>query len=309
MFLTVTLNPALDKTLCVDRNAPQETLRATRSIDIAGGKGVNVARALAALGGRVRALMPLGGHPGAQVADLARAEGIEVAGVPIPGQTRMALTIQDRESGQYWHYLEPGPEVGENDLTRMREGFLWAIDGCHTLILSGSLPSPAAAPLLPWMIRTARDRGLRVAFDSFGPLQRAALEAGPWLAKPNLSEWAATLGQPLETEDQRWQALERMAHWGTTIALLSLGAEGALALANGERYRILAPEVVEMNDLGAGDSMVAGICWAAAEGYNVRECLAWGAACGAANAEVWDPGGIRKSDVERLLPQVEIRLV
>src|SRR4051794_15287265 len=109
MFLTVTLNPALDKTLAVARNAPQETLRATERVDLAGGKGVNVARALLGLGARVRAFMPLGGHPGAQQADLARAEGMEVAAVPIAGQTRMAITVRDGESGKYWHYLEPGP--------------------------------------------------------------------------------------------------------------------------------------------------------------------------------------------------------
>src|SRR5687768_14661951 len=133
MFLTVTLNPALDKTLCVDSNPPDDTIRARRYIDLAGGKGVNVARALRALGAQARALMPLGGHPGAHVADLARAEGIEVAAVPVPGQTRMALTIQDAETRRYWHYLEPGPDLGERELTRLREGFLWAVEGCHTV--------------------------------------------------------------------------------------------------------------------------------------------------------------------------------
>jgi 1-phosphofructokinase family hexose kinase len=307
MFLTVTLNPALDKTLCVDHNAPQDTLRATRVVDLAGGKGVNVARAIQALGGRTRALMPLGGHSGAHLADLARAEGIEVAGVPVAGQSRMALTIQDAETGKYWHYLEPGPRLQEQDLTRLREGFLWALEGCHTVAISGSLPSPSAAALLPWMVRAARERGLRVALDAFGPLNRPALEAGPWLAKPNLHEWQLTFEEELETEVQRWQALERLAGWGVELGVLSLGEEGALALAGGERYRIIAPRVVEVNDLGGGDSMVAGICWATAEGYNVRESLAWGAACGAANAEVWDPGGIERARVEVLLANVEIR--
>jgi 1-phosphofructokinase family hexose kinase len=309
MFLTVTLNPALDKTLSVDHNAPYETLRATDSVTLAGGKGVNVARALLALGGRVRVLLPLGNHTGNHVADLARAEGMEVAPVPVSGRTRTALTIWDRGTGAYWHYLEPGPALEERDLTRLREGFLWALDGCHTVVISGSLPSPAAAPLLPWMVRTAAERGLRVAVDSFGAAQRPALEAGPWLAKPNLDEWRLTFGETLETERERWEALERMEGWGIRVAVLSLGAEGALALANGERYRILAPPVEEVSDLGGGDSMVAGICWAGAQGRGIRECLAWGAACGAANAMVWDPGGISREEVERLLPRVEVRLV
>lgn len=307
MFLTVTLNPALDKTLNVDHNSPRDTLRATRVIDLAGGKGVNVARAVHALGGRARALMPLAGHPGAQLADLARAEGLEVAGVPVSGQSRSAITIRDAETGKYWHYLEPGPQLGEPDLERLRGGFMAALAGCHTVALCGSLPSPSAASLLPWMVRQATERGLRVALDAFGPHNRPALEAGPWLAKPNDYEWKTTFGEVLETEAQRWAALKRLSGWGIRLGVLSLGAEGALALAEGERYRVLPPRVTELNDLGGGDSMVAGICWAAAQGYTPRECLAWGAACGAANAEVWDPGGIQRGRVEQLLSAVEIR--
>lgn len=306
MFLTVTLNPALDKTLCVDRNAPQCTVRANRSIDLAGGKGVNVGRALLALGAPVRAWMPLGGHPGQQVADLARAEGMEVAGVPVSGQTRTALTIQDAASGQYWHYLEPGPSLTDPDLGRLREGFLWAMEGCHTVAICGSLPSPNAAPLVPWMVRTARERGLRVAVDSFGPALRPALEAGAFLVKPTLPELESTLGEILLTERQRWDALQRVSGWGVRLAVLSLGAEGALAVADGERYRVTPPPIEEVNDLGSGDSMVAGLCWAAHQGLRLRDCLAWGAACGAANAAVWDPAGIRRDQVERLLPNVRI---
>jgi len=309
MFLTVTLNPALDKTLCVEHNAPQETLRATRALDLAGGKGVNVARALLALGAPVRALMPVGGHSGAATADLARAEGMEVTAVPVPGSTRTAITVQDAATRQYWHYLEPGPDLRERELARIREGFLWAMDGCHTVAISGSLPSPAAAGLVPWMVRTARERGLRVALDSFHPLSRAALDEGAWLVKPTASEWETVFREPLGSDENRWAALERATRKGVGVAVLSLGAEGALAVAGGERYHVVPPQVVEVNDLGSGDSMVAGMCWAAWRGYNVRECLAWGAACGAANAAVWDPGGIDRREVERLLPQVEVRIL
>lgn len=307
MFLTVTLNPALDKTLTVPRCEPNVTVRATECLDIAGGKGVNVARALRALGAQVRAFMPLGGHPGQQVADLARAEGIEVAGVEVGGRTRTAVTIREPGGRDYWHFLEPGPRFTARELTRLREGFLWALEFCQTVILSGSLPCAEAAPLLPWMIQTARERGLRVALDSFGPLHRPALEAGPWLAKPNVEELEATLGESLDTGARRWAALERLAGWGVRVAVLSLGAEGALAVAEGERYRIHPPRVEQVSDLGAGDSMVAGLCWAARMGYSVRDCLAWGAACGAANAAVWDPGGIRREDVERLLREVRVQ--
>src|SRR3989442_793702 len=108
MILTVTLNPCVDKSLFVERHVPVETLGLGRLIDLAGGKGVSVARALAGLGEPAVALMPLGGHPGAETAGLARQEGLEIIAVPIEGRTRTALTIREERSGQYWHYLEPG---------------------------------------------------------------------------------------------------------------------------------------------------------------------------------------------------------
>src|ERR1041385_6597252 len=116
MILTVTLNPCLDKSLFVQRNMPTETLRPHRTVDLAGGKGVNVARALTVLGEPARAFMPLGGHAGAAVADLAREEGLTPVLVPIRGRTRTALTIREEATGSYWHYLEPGPEFGNEDL-------------------------------------------------------------------------------------------------------------------------------------------------------------------------------------------------
>jgi 1-phosphofructokinase len=174
MLITVTLNPALDKTLFVDRNPAYETVRATRRLDLAGGKGINAARALIALGARVRALAPLGGRPGEQVADLAREEGIEIVPVSVAGQTRTALTIQDAESGKYWHYLEPGPVFSAEEVARLRAAYLAELEQCDTVIISGSLPSPEAAELVIWMVSTAQERGRRVALDSFGAALRPA---------------------------------------------------------------------------------------------------------------------------------------
>lgn len=306
MFLTVTFNPALDKTLVVESNPPGETVRAIQTVDLAGGKGINVARALRALGAPVRALAPLGGFPGAHAAELARQEGIELLALPIAGRTRTALTIRDRQSGMYWHYLEPGPELTEAELTALKESFEHALESCHSVALSGSLPCASMAPVVCWMVRTASEAGRRVALDSFGPMHAGAMEAGPWLAKPNVEEWAAATGDTLRTEADRWAALERMAEWGVRLPVLSMGPDGALALVDTVRYWVIPPRADPVNDLGGGDSMVAGILWAAHAGYSLIECLAWGAACGAANAAVWDPGAIDLATVTRLVGEVRV---
>src|SRR5258708_5937847 len=141
MILTVTLNPCLDKSLFVERNIPIEPLRASRVVNLAGGKGVNVARALAGLAEPAQALLPLGGHPGAEAADLARREGLDLITVPIAGQTRTALTVREDRTGAYWHYLEPGPEWDAADQERLRAAFLQAIARCALVAICGSLPS------------------------------------------------------------------------------------------------------------------------------------------------------------------------
>src|SRR5437764_10012999 len=120
MILTVTLNPCLDKSLFVERNVPTESLRPARVLDLAGGKGVNVARALNALAEPNRALLPVGGCPGADTADLGRREGLDLITVPISGRTRTAVTIREESTGVLWHYLEPGPDLSEEDRERLR---------------------------------------------------------------------------------------------------------------------------------------------------------------------------------------------
>src|SRR6058998_3836732 len=123
MILTVTLNPCLDKSLFVAANRPEETLRAHTVRDLAGGKGVNVARALRGLGAPGGSLMPLGGHSGAHVAALARAESLNPIAVPIAGTTRYALTVLEEPTGQTWHYLEPGPTLTDAEIDGLRTMF------------------------------------------------------------------------------------------------------------------------------------------------------------------------------------------
>jgi 1-phosphofructokinase family hexose kinase len=307
MILTVTFNPCLDKSLFVERNVPTATLRAERVVDLAGGKGVNVARALSALGEPALALMPLGGHPGAETAELARREGLEPVVAPIRGRTRTALTIREESTGEYWHYLEPGPELDAADQARVRETFRQAAAGSELVALCGSLPSAAAEPLVGWMIETCRTLGLRVALDSHGAGLRLGLAARPWLAKPNREELAAALGRPLDREAAAWEAARELAGAGIRIVLLSHGEGPLLASWEGQEWEVRPPKVRVVNALGSGDSLLAGVLMAVRRGLPPSEALRWGAACGAANATVWDPGGIEAAAVERLLPDVEVR--
>jgi tagatose 6-phosphate kinase len=306
MILTVTLNPCLDKSLFVERNVPTETLRPRRVVDLAGGKGVNVARALNALGEPALTFLPLGGHPGAETADLARAERLEAVVVPIAGRTRIALTVQEVASGTYWHYLEPGPDWTDEDIERIGAAFRESAARCEYIAFCGSLPSRAAEPLVGWMIEAARSFGCRVALDSHGSGLSLGLAAQPWLAKPNREELSAALRRPLGNDADAWDAVRSLAASGIEIVLLSAGAAPLLASWEGDEWEVLAPKVTTVNALGCGDSLLAGVLTAVRRGLSPPEALRWGVACGAANAAVWDPGGICLTDVERLLPAVQL---
>jgi tagatose 6-phosphate kinase len=306
MILTVTLNPCLDKSLFVEQNVPIETLRPAKVIDLAGGKGVNVARALTGLGEPAIALMPLGGSPGSETAELALREGLEPLVVPISGRTRTALTIREENTGAYWHYLEPGPDWEEADVQRVRSAFAEASARCELVAICGSLPSPAAEPLVAWMIETARAHGCRVALDSHGAGLKHGLLSQPWLIKPNREELSAALDRPLDTESQAWRAVRDLAATGIPVVLLSAGAGPLLASWEGEEWEALAPDVPVVNTLGCGDSLVAGVLSAFRRGLPPPDILRFGIACGAANAAVWDPGRICLAQVEALLPGVQL---
>jgi 1-phosphofructokinase family hexose kinase len=309
MILTVTFNPCLDKSLFVARNVPTESLRPDRVIDLAGGKGVNVARALRALGEPSLSLLPLGGHAGAATAELARKEGLEPVVVPIRGRTRTALTIREGTTGAYWHYLEPGPELEEADREGLRAAFREAAARCDLAALCGSLPSASAEPLVAWMIETGRELGCRVALDSHGAGLRLGLAARPWLVKPNREELAALLGRPLDTDADAWAAVRELSNGAVPVVLLSAGAGPLLVSWEGEEWEARAPRVELVNALGCGDSLLAGVLHAVRRGLPAPEAIRWGVACAAANAAVWDPGGFDRPAVERLLPAVELRRV
>jgi tagatose 6-phosphate kinase len=307
MILTVTLNPCLDKSLFVAANVAEETLRATAVRDLAGGKGVNVARALRGLGAPVGALMPLGGHSGAHVAALAQAESLNPIAVPIAGTTRYALTVLEEPTGKTWHYLEPGPTLSEAEIEGLRTTFCRAVTTARLVIVSGSVACAELVPLIAWMVETARAAGRETIVDTHGPALAAALEARPWMVKPNREELAAVLGISLETEESQWEALVALEARGIAVTVLSLGAEGLRCRWNGVQYEAVPPRVTEVNALGGGDSLVAGIAVAWLRGDRPLECLRFGTACGAANAATWDPGGIDAAAVAELLPRVAVR--
>jgi tagatose 6-phosphate kinase len=305
--VTVTLNPAVDKSLFCRGALTGDNVRAHAAVDVAGGKGVNVARGLKALDVPAVAIALLGGFPGRFVEALMAEEGLAARVVPIAGKTRHALTLLDEAGGQYLHALEPGPELSEAEAQQTIRVFAEEVQGASLAIVSGSVPQPEFAWLPGQLVATAHQAGVEPWLDASGEALTRGLPARPRLVKPNRAEAEALLGRPCCTLDDAIAAVDAIAAFGPKRVVLSLGAEGLVAHWEGERWAATSDSADERCAIGSGDALVAGMAAAYLRGASTAECLRMGAACGGANAEAWLPASFTREAAEAWLERVEVR--
>lgn len=279
MILTVTPNTALDVTYRVPKLHPHASHRVTDVAERPGGKGLNVARVLAALGHEVTATGFAGGRTGAVVRELlAASPGVRDALVPCAGTTRRTLAVVDEASGDTTQFNEPGPLITPAEWA----GFLsryeaLLADGAHAVALCGSLPPGVPVGAYAVLVRAARAAGVPVLLDTSGEALRRGVAARPDMIKPNATELAELTGSrdPLPaTRDAR----RRGAH----AVITSLGPAGLLASTARGTWRAAPPRTLAGNPTGAGDSAVAGLLSALAEGLDWPERLVRAVALSAA---------------------------
>ncbi|MGW7363366.1 1-phosphofructokinase [Streptomyces sp. NPDC054841] len=265
MILTVTPNPSLDRTYEVPALERGEVLRATGERMDPGGKGVNVSRAVAAAGHRTVAVLPLGGAPGALVAQLLAGEGIEVAPVEVEGATRSNIALAEPD-GTLTKINAPGPR-----LTPAESRSLLAEVSAHSssaawVACCGSLPRGLAPSWYAELVALAHESGARIALDTSGPSLLAALSARPDVVKPNADELAEAVGRPLATVGDAVKAAEELRSLGAGAVLASLGADGQLLVSGtGVLYGAASVAALRSN-VGAGDASLAGFLAAGGEG-------------------------------------------
>ncbi|WP_329064853.1 1-phosphofructokinase family hexose kinase [Streptomyces sp. NBC_01429] len=323
MILTVTPNPSLDRTYEVPALDRGEVLRATAERMDPGGKGVNVSRAVAAAGRRTVAVLPLGGAPGALVAELLAEQGIEVVPVPVAGATRSNIALAEPD-GTLTKINAPGPELtaaeSEALLSTIRErihatgtradgpGGASGEDASGDAF-SPDAPSPDAEPSTPtwiaccgslprglapeWyaeLVARAHRAGARIALDTSGPSLLAALRERPDVVKPNAEELAEAVGRPLTTVGDAVKAAEELRTYGAGSVLASLGADGQLLVSAEGTYFGSATVASVRSNVGAGDASLAGFLAAGGEG---PAALASAVAHGAAAVQL--PGSVMPS--------------
>ncbi|MEW1643436.1 MULTISPECIES: 1-phosphofructokinase [unclassified Streptomyces] len=286
MILTVTPNPSLDRTYEVPSLDRGEVIRATGERMDPGGKGVNVSRAVAAAGRRTVAVLPLGGAPGALVAELLDAQGIEVAPVPVAGATRSNIALAEAD-GVLTKINAPGPELTAAEQESLLETVRRQSRDADWIACCGSLPRGLAPSWYAELVARAHAAGVRIALDTSGPALIEALREGPDVVKPNAEELAEAVSRPLATVGDAVKAAEELRELGAGAVLASLGADGQLLVdGSGVWYGSARVDAVRSN-VGAGDSSLAGFLIAGGSG---PEALASAVAHGAAAVQL--PGSV-----------------
>ncbi|MEU6058823.1 1-phosphofructokinase [Streptomyces sp. NPDC047097] len=286
MILTVTPNPSLDRAYelpSLDRGA---VLRAARDRVDPGGKGVNVSRAVTAAGGRTVAVLPLGGPEGALLGSLLGAQGIEAAGVPVAGSTRVNITLVE-DDGTLTKVNAPGPELTPAEAESLLEAVRARSAGADWIACCGSLPRGLPPEWYAELVARAHRAGGRVALDTSGAALTAALGARPDVVKPNAEELAAAVGRPLATVGDAVKAAEELRERGAGAVLASLGADGQLLVEADGSWFGHAPAAAVRSNVGAGDASLAGFLAAGGTG---PVALAAAVAHGAAAVQL--PGSV-----------------
>ncbi len=299
--VTITMNPAVDKSSTISHVVPERKLRCGEPRHEPGGGGINVSRALKILGGSSHAVFPAGGYTGSHLEELLRGEGVDCTPVASTGWTRENLIVFEEASGQQYRFGMPGPKLPVAEWQKCMDLVLGV---CHVpgyIVASGSLPPGVPDEFYAMLAKKARDRGVRVVLDTTGEPLRLAIEEGVFLIKPNLGELREMTGDELcDDLCQDEAAMEIVGGGGAEVVVISLGAAGTVLAAKGGVSRLRAPAVPVKSKVGAGDSMVAGIVLGLVNGESIEVAARRGVAAG--SAAVMSPGTelCRKEDAERL---------
>ena len=282
MIVTVTLNPSLDRTLEVDSLQRGSVLRTSEPTLEAGGKGVNVTRALAANGIPSIAVLPVGGGEGAELSALLDSAGVSTRLVPVAGRTRSNITVAEHD-GTITKLNEPGSNISADELAALTAAIASSVSPGDWVLISGSVPPEFTSAHVAALAESLAGRDVNLAVDTSGDALVAFIGAHPRLIKPNRAELAEIAGRSLDSISDVIDAAKGVRDRGVEIVLVSLGADGAVLV--GPAGVVVGESRVDRprSTVGAGDSFLAGFLSKfsvdeTAVDDALLEALAWGAA-------------------------------
>jgi 1-phosphofructokinase/tagatose 6-phosphate kinase len=309
MIITVTLNAAIDKSLSVPNFKPGRRHRTVEQRTMAGGKGVNIARALKALGMPVIATGMAGGATGTHIVEHLTEEAILNDFVRIKEESRTNTAVLDPTNGEQTEINERGPSVSEQEVELFRDKLLYLARGAAVVVLAGSLPRGVEPDLYATLIRDLQRVGVTTMIDTDGEPLRHAARAEPDVVSPNVLEAEELVGHEFAGEQERLEAVREIVELGPKEAIVTM-PDGCVAevLIDGKhclkRAKIAPREAIARR--GSGDAFLAGYVAARYEGRSPDQCLRFGVACGAESTRRLGAGLIEPKEARRLMGDVEV---
>ncbi|SHJ15583.1 6-phosphofructokinase 2 [Hymenobacter daecheongensis DSM 21074] len=300
-IVTLTLNPAVDKSTTADQIIPDQKLRCAAPKFEPGGGGINVSRALKRMGADSLAIFPAGGPAGTLLRELLTQEHIAQRAVETAGHTRENFIVVDASNGQQYRFGMPGTPLSDQEQQQVLSTLQSLPTAPDFLVISGSLPPGVEPDFLVQVVRAAKAAGTKVIIDTSGPALQQVLAEGVYLAKPNVGELSKLTGaEELDTAGATQAARQLVQQGQAEIVVVSLGPRGACVVTKELTDYVPAPAVKKRSTVGAGDSMVAGMVYGLSTGFAIREMARLGVACG--TAATMNPGTelFKKADVDRL---------
>lgn len=303
-IITITLNPALDKSTYVNHVQPEKKMRCKNPFFEPGGGGINVSRAIKKLGGTSCAWFLAGGPPGEKLCELLQEEGVDYKAIRIKHWTRENLMVMEENTGNQFRFGMPGPQVTEEE---WRQCLIWLEEMTDDelpkyVVASGSLPPGVPDDFYLQVAEIANRRGFRLVVDTSGEALVKAAGEGVYLLKPNMVELPTLIGKEEVSALEQEQIARQVLNEGKCqVLVVSLGPRGAmLATKGGHISYIVSPAVKQQSAVGAGDSMVAGMVLSLLKGYSQEEMVRYGVAAG--TAATMTPGSelCKKEDTEEI---------
>ncbi len=311
MILTVTLNTSIDKVYVVENFRIGDVIRVKEVTYTPGGKGLNVAKALSALGEEVLATGFAGGFAGRFIESELGKLGIPHKFIQVNGETRSCINIIDKNSYIQTELLEPVPWVSPDKLSQFIELFETLVQNSDVVTLSGSLPRGLHDDTYKVLISIAKEKGKKAILDTSGMALKEGLSVFPTMIKPNIKEAGVVLGRRIESISEAAAAAKELTALGAGMAAVSMGAEGVVVAdaSTGCVYHAKPPLISPVNTVGCGDAMVAGFAVALRKGYDLEATIRMGTAVSAAAALTPETGGCRPDDVNRFINDIKLELI
>jgi 1-phosphofructokinase family hexose kinase len=308
LILTLTVNPALDRNVTVDRLVFEDRAYILSRNEAPGGRGINASCVIHAFGGETAAIVPSGGNTGARFEQLLSGCGYPVHVVRIDNEIRTNLTITDK-TGLTVKLNELGPPMSEAELDLLERAVRENLGQSSWLLLCGSLPPGVPPSFYSRLIALAREHNVQTLLDADGDALRDGVEAGPTVVAPNQQEAERLLNRALITRTHFLEAADRIRQMGAEYIILSLGARGAIGARKGQMLEAIPPRIEAVCPIGAGDALVAAFAWSMNQRDDFAEALRWGVAAGTASSRLPGLTFASLAETTAVYERVEVRAV